>query len=108
MAYFLAAGMQTSTWLSAGMGGAFFSSRLARTRATNHEAAHVETEAVSEDGRCCMCAGCVITEHLADRRKSPVWSTEATYLLASTACVLRGHERKSERPAALIYAGAPV
>jgi hypothetical protein len=29
-------------------------------------------------------ARCVITEHLADRRKSPVWSTEAIYLLAST------------------------
>jgi hypothetical protein len=25
-----------------------------------------------------MRARCVITEHLADRRKSPVWSTEAT------------------------------
>jgi hypothetical protein len=33
------------------------------------------------------CARCVITEHLADRRKSPVWSTEATYLLGSTAGV---------------------
>jgi hypothetical protein len=30
---------------------------------------------------------CVITEHLADRRKSPVWSTEATYLLGSAAGV---------------------
>jgi hypothetical protein len=38
----LAAGMQTSTRLSAGMGQAFFSSQLARTRATKHEAAHAE------------------------------------------------------------------
>jgi hypothetical protein len=55
-----------------GWGRPFFSSRLPRTRATKHEAAHAETEAVSEDGRCCMRARCVITEHLADRRKSPV------------------------------------
>jgi hypothetical protein len=27
----------------------------------------------------------VITEHLGDRRKSPVWSTEAIHLLGSTA-----------------------
>jgi hypothetical protein len=33
MASFLAAGMQTATWFSAGMGEAVFSSRLARTRA---------------------------------------------------------------------------
>jgi hypothetical protein len=69
MASFLAAGMQPATWLSAGMGEAVFSSRLARTRATKHEAAHAETEAVAEDGRCCMRARCVITEHLAGRRK---------------------------------------
>ena len=94
--------MQTATWLSAGMGEAVFSSRLARTRATKHEAAHAETDAVSEDGRCCMRARCVITEHLGDRRKSPVWSTGATYLLGSTAGVPEG------RSAALIYAGAPV
>jgi hypothetical protein len=102
MASFLAAGMQTATWLSAGMGEAVFSSRLARTRATKHETAHAETEAVPEDGRCCMRARCVITELLADRRKSPVWSTEATYLLGSAAGV------PEERPAALICAGAPV
>jgi hypothetical protein len=102
MASFLAAGMQTATWLSTGMGEAVFSPRLARTRATKHEAAHAETEAVSEDGRRCMRARCVITEHLADRRKSPVWSTEAAYLLGSTAGVPEG------RSAALIYAGAPV
>jgi hypothetical protein len=70
MAYFLAAGMQAATWLSAGMGEAVFSSRLARTRATKHEAAHAETEAVAEDGRCCMRARCVITDHLTGRRKS--------------------------------------
>jgi hypothetical protein len=102
MASFLAAGMQTATWLSAGMGEAVFSSRLARTRATKYEAAHAETEAVAEDGRCCMRARCVITEHLAGRRKSPVWSIEATYLPGSTAGV------PEERSAALIYAGAPV
>jgi hypothetical protein len=85
-----------------GWGRPISSSRLARTRATKHEAAHAETEAVTEDGRCCMHARCVITEHLADRRKSPVWSTEATYLLGSTAGV------QEERSAALIYAGAPV
>jgi hypothetical protein len=103
MASFLAAGMQTATWLSAGMGHAVFSSRrLARTRATKHEAAHAETEAVAEDGHCCMRARCVITEHLGDRRKSPVWSTKATYLPGSTAGV------PEERSAALIYAGASV
>jgi hypothetical protein len=59
MASFLAAGMQTATWLSAGMGEVVFSSRLARTQATKHEAAHAETEAVAEDGRCCMRARCV-------------------------------------------------
>jgi hypothetical protein len=65
-----------------GWGKAFFllDWPVARTRATKHEAAHAETEAVAEDGRCCMRARCVITEHLADRRKSPVWSSEATYL----------------------------
>ena len=47
MASLLAAGMQTATWLSAGMGQAFFSSQLARTRATKHEAAQAETEAVA-------------------------------------------------------------
>jgi hypothetical protein len=49
-----------------------------------------------------MRARCVITEHLGDRRKSPVWSTEAIYRLGSTAGVPEG------RSAALIYAGAPV
>ena len=102
MASFLAAGMHPATWLSAGMGEAVFSSRLARTRATKHKAAHEETEAVAEDGRCCTRARCVITEHLGDRRKSPVWSTEAIYLLGSTASV------PEERSVALIYAGAPV
>jgi hypothetical protein len=55
------------------------------------------------DGRCCIRARCVITEHaehLADRRKSPVWSTEVTYLPGSTTGVPEG------RSAALIYAGA--
>jgi hypothetical protein len=42
------------------------------------------------DGRCCTRARRVITEHLAGRRKSPVWSTEATYLLGSTAGVPEG------------------
>jgi hypothetical protein len=50
----------------------------------------------------CTRARCEITEHLGDRRKSPVWSTEAIYLLGSTAGVPEG------RSAALIYAGAPV
>ena len=103
MASFLAAGMQPATWLSAGMGEAVFSSRLARTRATKHEAAREETDGGGRwDGRCCTRARCVITEHLGDRRKSPVWSTEAIYLLGSTAGV------PEERSAALIYAGAPV
>jgi hypothetical protein len=48
-----------------------------------------------------MRARCVITEHLGDRRKSPVWSTEATYLPGSTAGV--PEERRS---AALLSAGA--
>jgi hypothetical protein len=68
MASLLAAGMQSATWLSAGMGDAIFSSRLARTRTPKHEAAHAETEAVAEDGRYCMRARCVITEHLAGHR----------------------------------------
>jgi hypothetical protein len=60
MASFLAAGMQTATWLSAGMGEGVFSSRLAlEPQITNHEAAHEETEAVAEDGRCCMRARCM-------------------------------------------------
>jgi hypothetical protein len=107
MASLLAAGMQTATWLSAGVVKGVFFSRLARTRATKqHEAAHAKTEAVAEDGRCCMRARCVITEHLGDRRKSPVWSTEATYLLGSAAVVpeerstaladVRALERQSE------------
>jgi hypothetical protein len=58
MASSLAAGMQTATWLSAGMdgGGRFFFSTAPHSshKATKHEAAHAETEAVSEDGRCCM------------------------------------------------------
>jgi hypothetical protein len=45
-----------------------------------------------------MRARCLITEHLADRRKSPVWSTEVTYLPGSRAGV------PEERSAALIYA----
>jgi hypothetical protein len=105
MASLPAAGMQTATWLSAGMGGGavFFFSTVARTRATKHEATHAETEAVAEDGRCCMRARCVITEHLAGCRKIPVWaSTQVTYLPGSTAGV------PEERSAALIYAGAPV
>jgi hypothetical protein len=69
MAYFLAAGMQPATLLSAGMGEAVFSSRLAHTRATKHEAAHAETEAVAEDGRCCMRARCMTTEQ--PPRRSP-------------------------------------
>jgi hypothetical protein len=53
---------------------------------------------VAEAGRCCMRARCVITErHLAGRRKSPVWSIEATYLPASTAGV-----PEEQRSAALI------
>jgi hypothetical protein len=102
MASLLAAGMQTATWLSAGMGGGrgILSSRLARTprgtRATKHEAAHAEAEAVAEDGRCCMRARCVIKKHLAGRRKSRVWSTDAIYLPGSTAGV------PEERSAALI------
>jgi hypothetical protein len=51
-----------------------------------------------------MRARCVITEHLADRHKSPVWSTEAIYLLGSTAGPGGVPEGRS---AALIYAGAP-
>jgi hypothetical protein len=42
------------------------------------------------------------SRRLGDRRKSPVWSTGAIYLLGSTAGV------PEERSAALIYAGAPV
>jgi hypothetical protein len=72
-------------------GGAFFLLDLARTRATKHEAAHEETEAVAADGRCCMRARCVITR-----------STWTTYPLGSTSGVPEG------RSAALICAGAPV
>jgi hypothetical protein len=62
MASFLAAGMQPATShvaLCRDGGGGIFSSRLARTRATKQEAAHAETEAVAEDGRCCTCARAV-------------------------------------------------
>jgi hypothetical protein len=46
-----------------------------------------------------MRARCVFTEHLGDRRKSPVWSTEATNILGSTAGV------PEERSTALMCAG---
>jgi hypothetical protein len=72
MASLLAAAMQTATWLSAGMGEGVFSSRLARTRATKHEAAHAETEAVAGTAVDACARAVSITEHLADRRKSPV------------------------------------
>jgi hypothetical protein len=87
---------ETAKWLSAGMGQAVFSFRLA---------AHAETEAVAEDGRPLLHARalCDHGAHLAGRRKSPVWSTEVTYLPgSSTAGVPEG------RSAALIHAGAPV
>jgi hypothetical protein len=65
-------------------GGGVFSSRMARTTATKHEAAHAETEAVAEDGRCCMRARCVITEHLAGRSpqkpRVAVWSTARPHI----------------------------
>jgi hypothetical protein len=88
-------------------GGRFFFStgpHSALEPQSTSEAAHAETEAVAEDGRCCICmrARCVVMEHLAGRRKSPVWSTEATYLPGSTAGV------PEKRSAALIYTGAPV
>jgi hypothetical protein len=97
MASFLAAGMQAATWISAGMGEA---------QGTRWHI-HGEAEAVADrwDGRCFMRARCVITEHLGDRRKKNVWSTEAAYLLVllgSTAGVPEG------RSAALIRAGEPV
>jgi hypothetical protein len=107
MASFLAAGMQTTTWLSAGMGEAGFSSRLARTRATKHEAAHAESEAVA--GTAVLVRPLLHARALCDHgapRRSPqkphVWSTEATYLPGSTAVV------PEERSAALIYAGSSV
>jgi hypothetical protein len=103
MASLLAAGMQTATWLPTGIEEAVFSSRLAGTRATKHGDAHAETEAVAETVVAAR-ARCVIAEHLADRRKSPVWSTEATYLLGSTA----GAGVPEERPTALMCAGASV
>jgi hypothetical protein len=71
-ALLLAASMQTATWLSAGMGegeGGEFSLldwRRARTPATNHEAAHAETAAVAEDGRCCKRARC--TSEIASKK----------------------------------------
>jgi hypothetical protein len=65
--------MQTATWLSTAMMKAVFffstgphSSHKARGR--TRTLAYAETEAVAEDGRCCMrCmrARCVITDHLA-------------------------------------------
>jgi hypothetical protein len=42
--------------------------------------------------------GRVITEHLADRRKSPVWSTEAMYLVGSTAPPPMNPKRRSTTP----------
>jgi hypothetical protein len=87
MASFLAAGMQTATWLSVGMdgGGRFFFSTGLHSSHESRGRTCAETEAVAEDDRCCMRARCVITEHLAGRRKSPVRSTEAKYLPGSTA-----------------------
>jgi hypothetical protein len=91
-----------------GRGRFFFSTCPHSERATKHEAAHAETETVAEDGRCCMRARALCdhraprTSHLAGRRKSPAWSTEATYLPGSTA------DMPEERSAALICAGAPV
>jgi hypothetical protein len=102
MAAFIAASMQPATWLSAGVGAAVFYSRMAPTRATKAPGGTRRNGGGRGDGRCCTRARGVITEHLGDRRKSPVWSTEAIYLLGSTAGV------PEERSAALIYAEAPV
>jgi hypothetical protein len=85
-------------------------------RSTSTTRPHMQkrSEVVSEGGRCCMCARCVITEHLVDRRRSPVVCT------AACACVVvdRDHPSTGQlgstadvpeaRSAALIYAGAPV
>jgi hypothetical protein len=92
---------------SAGMGEAVFSSRLARTRATKHEAAHAETKAVAEDAVAAwMRARCVTTwSTLQIAAKAPSCgqpTTDAIYLLDSAAGVPKG------RSAALVCAGAPV
>jgi hypothetical protein len=72
MASLLAASMQTATWLSAGMGdGAFLLDWPAlEPQSTRPHVKKWESEAVAEDDRCCMRARCVITERLADRRKT--------------------------------------
>jgi hypothetical protein len=75
---------------------------LSHQQSTRRHMMKKRRRSAAEDGRCCMRARCVVTEHLGDRRKSPVWSTEAIYLLGSTADV------PEERSAALFYAGAPV
>jgi hypothetical protein len=58
MASFLAAGMQTATWLSAGMGeGRFFLldwPALEPQSTSTRPHMQAETEAVAEDVRCCM------------------------------------------------------
>jgi hypothetical protein len=61
-------------------GGRFFFSTGPHSSHPKHEAAHAETEAVAEDGRCCMRARCVITEHLTGRRKSPVCGRPRPYI----------------------------
>jgi hypothetical protein len=103
MASFLAAGMQTATWLFAGMGEAVFFYSTGPHSSHKAQGGTCEgTETAAEGGCCCMRVRCVVTEHLADRRKKNVWSIEPTYLLGSTAGV------PEKRSAALICAEAPV
>jgi hypothetical protein len=67
MASLLAAGMQTATWLS------LPGWREARTRATNHEATHAETEVWSLRTAVAACA-------------RPVWSRSTSQIAAKAPC----------------------
>jgi hypothetical protein len=51
-----------------GEGVFFFSTGPHSSHKAAHEAAHAETEAVAEDGRCCMRTRCVMCDHGAPRR----------------------------------------
>jgi hypothetical protein len=80
LASFLAAGMQTATWLSAGMGRPFF---LLDWPAPQGMRRSLRT-AVAE---CARAVRSRSTSEIAAKAPS-VWSTEATYLQGSTAGVL--------------------
>jgi hypothetical protein len=83
MAFSLAAGMQTATWLSAGMGKTYF--LLLDWPALEPQSMRPHMQKRRRSLRTVVAAHArALCDHgapLADRRKSPVWrSTEATYI----------------------------